>query len=280
MTKISLGGTHRTGRSWRLPSPLRSFGSGIASICALAVCLGLPGCSPLSEANRWIERSYSVFFQWKDGRESIHVIDDNTGRPESDPVLRRVVSDESRRVVDEILRRTELTTAEGRFNLTLSGSAEPYLMSSYAAEIPKLDELMNAATIWDLKDVRKILEGSVNVNALALDSGNTALILAASDPAKLFSRARIARFTNPPDGRTVHFLLSAGANPNVKGYLGAAALMRAGDPFIAQDLINCGADVNVKDLAGWTALIHAIRDHNAFFGLGLRGMQTFISFLC
>lgn len=242
--------------------PPRSLGGAIAAIWFLAACWGFSGLLTAREADHWLERSYCVSFEWNDGLKSVDVKDARTGKPESDRVLRRIVSDGSEHAVSEIIKRTELKKAEGRFNLTLRGSMQPYLMSWSNADIPKLDQLMEAAATWDLQATRRIIGEGMEINARALDSGNTALILAASDPFKTFSRTRVPRFKSPPDKRTVGYLLTSGADPNVKGYLGATALMRSNDAWIAQALISHGADVNAKDSNGWNAVVHAIQDHN------------------
>jgi ankyrin repeat protein len=234
---------------------------GVTFLCGLMFLLWLRSEHGRQKSAKWVDRSYTVSFQWNGSLKSLSIIDNRTRRPESDPVLRRIASDESRRVVTEILKRAELERAEGRFNLTLSGPAEPYLMTWSAPDIPKLDELMHAAATWDLETIKRIIGDGVNVNARALDSDNTALILAATNPAS-FRPTRLSRLDRPPDSKTVQYLLTAGANPNAKGYLGSTALMRTTDSSIARDLINHGANLNIADDKGWTALVYAVDGHN------------------
>lgn len=214
------------------------------------------------KSTHWIDSTYTVSFEWDEGLKSVQIVNHETGKTESDPELVRIISAESKHVVTEIANRAQLKRAEGRFNLTVRGSAKPYLMTWSEADVPKLDELMEAAAAWDLQTTRKMIGEGMEVNARALDSGNSALILAASDPFKTFSRARVSRFKSPPDKGTVGYLLTSGADPNVKGYLGATALMRSNDAWIAQALVSHGADVNAKDSNGWNAVVHAIQNHN------------------
>jgi len=177
---------------------------GVTFLCGLVFVLWLRSEHGRQKSAKWVDRSYTVTFQWNGSLKSVSIIDNETRRPESDPVLRRIASDELSRVVSQILKRAELERAEGRFNLTLSGPAEPYLMSWSAAHIPKLDELMHAAATWDLETIERIIGDGVNVNARALDSDNTALILAATNPAN-FRPTRLSRLDRPPDSKTVQY---------------------------------------------------------------------------
>ncbi|HEV2224119.1 MAG TPA: ankyrin repeat domain-containing protein [Candidatus Acidoferrales bacterium] len=234
----------------------------IGVACSLIVMAGFLGCMSGHKSGQWFDRSYRVSFECNEGFKSVRIIDNETGKPETDPALRRVALNQSESAIRDILNQAGLKRAEGQFDLSLQGSSEPYLVSWSGADIPELDQLMHAAATWDLDTVRRIISGGMNVDARALDSTNTALILAASDPTKLVTPARLSRFKHPPDRGTFEYLLAAGANPNAKGYLGATALMRANDAFIAQALIHHGADVNAKDNDGWGALVYAIRDGN------------------
>lgn len=236
--------------------------SGIVVICALVIGPGFSGCLGRHKSGQWLNRSYRVFFQWNDGLKSVRIIDNETGKPETDPALRRVALNQSESAIRNILNQAGLKRAEGQFDLSLQGSSEPYLVSWSGADIPELDQLMHAAATWDLETVRRIISGGMNVDARALDSSNTALILTASGPPKLFTPARLSRFKHPPDKGTFEYLLGAGANPSAKGYLGATALMRANDALIVQALIHHGADVNAKDNDGWGALVYAIKNEN------------------
>src|SRR5579862_9601595 len=94
---------------------------GVTFLCGLMFLLWLRSEHGRQKSAKWVDRSYTVSFQWNGSLKSLSIIDNRTRRPESDPVLRRIASDESRRVVTEILKRAELERAEGRFNLTLSG---------------------------------------------------------------------------------------------------------------------------------------------------------------
>ena len=247
--------------SWLNTKRIRSV-EAIGFVCSLVVIAGFLGCMRGHKSGQWLGRSYHVSFQWNEGLESVRIIDRETGKPETDPALRRVALNQSESAIRDILNQAGLKRAEGQFDLSLQGSSEPYLVSWSGADIPELDQLMHAAATWDLETVRRIISGGMNVDARALDSSNTALILAASDPTKLFTPARSSRFKHPPDNGTFQYLLAAGANPNAKGYLGATALMRADDALIAQSLIHHGADVNAKDNDGWDALVHAILSDN------------------
>jgi len=235
---------------------------GVGIACSLAVISGLLGCMSGHKSGQWLGRSYRVSFQWNEGLKSVRIIDDETGKPETDPALRRVALNQSESAIRDILNEAGLKRAEGQFDLSLQGSSEPYLVSWSGADIPELDQLMHAAATWDLETVRRIISGGMNVDARALDSSNTALILAASDPTRLFTSARLSRFKHPRDKGTFPYLLGAGANPNAKGYLGATALMRGNDALIVQALIHHGAAVNAKDNDGWGALVYAIKDGN------------------
>lgn len=245
--------------SWLNTKRIPSVGA-IGVACSLVVIAGFLGCMSGHKSGQWVGRSYRVSFQCNEGFKSVRIVDNETGKPETDPALRRVALTQSESAIRDILNQAGLKRAEGQFDLSLQGSSEPYLVSWSGADIPKLDQLMNAAATWDLETVRRIISGGMNVDARALDSGNTALILTASDPTRLFTPARLSRFKHPPNKGTFEYLLGAGANPSAKGYLGGTALMRANDALIVQSLIHHGADVNARANDGWSALVYAIRD--------------------
>ncbi|HYL63061.1 MAG TPA: ankyrin repeat domain-containing protein [Candidatus Methylomirabilis sp.] len=214
-----------------------------------------------SKSGPWIVRNYDVSFRWVNGAKSVQIIDSLTYKPEPIPSLRHIVLRQSKDIVRDIVNRAGLKAADGDFHLLLQGPSEPYLISWSQADIPELDQLAQAAATWDLETVRKLISGGMNVDARALDSGNTPLILAASDPTEMFRKVP-RQFRVPPNDQTFEFLLTAGANPNAKGYLGDTPLMRANDAPIVEALIRSGADVNAKNDFGWTALNDAIEDGN------------------
>lgn len=205
----------------------------------------------------WNSQSYLVEFQWNNRLEALklHAVPANS---ETDPQLRQAAFVNARDFATKLVRQAQMTNAEGQFGLYLCGCGKPFLASFSDADIPQLDQLMNAAAEWDLPTVRQLLADGVSVNARWLESGSTGLIYAASDPRRTFSPARIARLNHPPDPATFNYLLSAGADPNVRGYLGVTALMSAGDALMTRALLARGAAVNVSDDRGWTAVMYAV----------------------
>lgn len=236
-----------------------SLSRGIALLCCFVVAFEPQAARSGSKTDRWVARNYDVFFQWSDHLRSLRIVNEKTGKPETDPDLQYVALRESESIVRQLKYRTGLKTAEGQFRLGLQGESEPYLMSWSGADIPALDQLMHAAATWDLETVQELISGGMTVDARALDSGNTPLILAASNPTELFLRAP-KQFRRAPNEETFGYLLTAGANPNAKGYQGATALMRSNDTRVVETLILRGADVNAKDDDGWTALNYAVEN--------------------
>ncbi len=100
----------------------------------------------------------------------------------------------------------------------------------------------------------------------AADKGDVAAVRAAlrngskvdaKDPST-GDTALFAAAADNRDARVVSVLIKAGANVNVKDAGGMTALMVAGKADIAKALIKAGADVNAADNQGWTPLIYAV----------------------
>ena len=68
------------------------------------------------------------------------------------------------------------------------------------------------------------------------------------------------------DLATVNAAIAAGANVNITDEFGQTALMYAAgansDPKVIRVIIAAGAHVNAQSLAGWTALMYAVRDNS------------------
>jgi Ankyrin repeats (3 copies) len=205
------------------------------------------------------DHTYSIHFAWEHGVKEVHVVDAWTGK---DLYQRDLPASVSRQTVDEITRivsRTGLPRAEGHANLVMKGCGDPYLLRWSDWEIPDLSALMTAAMSWDLEWLHRIISSGINVNARQIGSDRTAIIWAAVDPRKgaLYDRVR-ETLNRKPDGGTVEYLLSAGADPNAADAQGETALMRA-DGSTAGQLIAAGAKVSASDKDGLTPLMYASR---------------------
>lgn len=210
-----------------------------------------------NNCRHWKAQAYLVTFQWKDGLKalSLHPVRADAG---NDSKLEDAAYGNARGFASAMMTRAQTSRADGQFRLYLCGCGNPYLVSRSNPDIPKIDQLMNAAASWDLPTVRGLVSRGMSVNARSIESGSTALIYAASDPSKTLSPARVAKLSPSPDPTTYEYLLSAGADPNARGYLGVTALMRASDASITRALLASGAAVNTSDDRGWTAVMYAV----------------------
>jgi ankyrin repeat protein len=123
----------------------------------------------------------------------------------------------------------------------------PSLLGDARGPKPGLTALMQAAGKGDLAEVRKQLSGNANPNAQD-SSGATALIYA----------------TQAANPELLSILLRAGADPNVRTYMGQTETMAASISFRLPEeklkiLLAAGADVNAQDQEGQTALMLAVR---------------------
>jgi ankyrin repeat protein len=205
-----------------------------------------------------LSRTYRVKFSWNGSGPSDVEIVDNDVRGRDIPLqMRATVRDEAVNEIKKVLGPTQLTRAEGAALLKLEGCGEPYLISWTEWQVPVLSDLMGAAESWDLDEIRRLVEGGVNINAREIGSGRTAIIWAALDPRKgagyQTTRNRVSR---GPNVETVQFLLHAGADPNARDNDGETALMHA-DGISVSALLAAGGDVNTSDNAGLTALMYA-----------------------
>jgi ankyrin repeat protein len=143
--------------------------------------------------------------------------------------------------------------------LALTGLAMMALAPARAGKIAKrrmrVDQaLCDAASIGELRRVKRLLEGGVNPDS-ADEDGTTALMAA----------------TFAGQARVVRVLLDAGADPDIQDISGMTAMMNAviangemdiggAHPIfveIIELLIAAGADVQLEDQDGMTAAAHA-----------------------
>lgn len=211
-----------------------------------------------SQAGRtWVDRNYHVFFRLDDGTKAVEILDVATGRPEGDQALRAIAIRESKAVTSQLADQTRMKRAEGEFYLSLQGYSQPFLIKWFDPKIPALAQFMTAAEFQDIETVRESLAKGINVNARDFGTGRTALIWAAGDAARGVSPSILKRLTRPPDKRVLEVLLAAGADPNVKDINGLTALMRA-DSSQVRVLVRYGADLNARDHEGRTPLVYAV----------------------
>src|SRR5690348_8074477 len=97
--------------------------SAVVALVALTVCAVF--LVNARTPGQWVDRAYIVSFEWNAGLKSLRVIESGTGKPEANPVLRRVVLRESRDAAAQIVKLAALSQADGHFGVTLDGSSEP-----------------------------------------------------------------------------------------------------------------------------------------------------------
>lgn len=129
---------------------------------------------------------------------------------------------------------------------------------AYLLNIRKNDELGSAAFYGDIKKINELLKiPQIDINARDR-RGNTVLM-----------RVRMEACCQQPTYQnykeTIKLLLNAGANPNLKNMGGCTALMFAaveGYKEIVELLLNRGADPYCKDYQGKTTLMYAAEKAN------------------
>lgn len=112
------------------------------------------------------------------------------------------------------------------------------------------EELRLAAREGKLAEVKKLVEGGTNINAVYGDNSWTAVMEAAEEG----------------HNEIVQYLLSKGADPNIVNKAKWTALMYAADQEyaeVAASLIAGKADVNIKNIGGNNALLYAVAKKNA-----------------
>lgn len=112
------------------------------------------------------------------------------------------------------------------------------------------EELLEAASDGDNRKVKKLLAKGADVNALSTEHGRSALIIAAF-------KSQI----NPINSlNIVRLLINHGADVNLQDNQGETALMWAsiqGNEGIVEALMKKGPDVDLQNNKGWTALMYA-----------------------
>jgi len=173
-------------------------------------------------------RAYTVYFNWKGNLNSIQIVDVKTGKAETSSKLRALVSKEAAEKVRKIASATGLKNPEGKLSLSLGGCSPPYLISWSNPEIPELSKLMEAAELWNLAELKRLLATGINVNARDFQ-GHTALMYAATNPMKELNKhpGDLEKLGFKPDIRAVELLLTAGADPNATDDYGVTPLKLA-----------------------------------------------------
>lgn len=126
----------------------------------------------------------------------------------------------------------------------MMGQSEPVNNdTSYYVPLDDDFNLIIAASKGHLDNVRNLLSGGADINAVTVD--NISALMYASENG---------------DVEMVNLLLEKGADPNIKPYNGATALIGAAKlnhQAIAELLINYGANINARDEEGVTAIHYA-----------------------
>ena len=152
---------------------------------------------------------------------------------------------------------------------------------------PTPDEmLLIAAESGNTPELRNALAQGAHVNTMGLIDGRTALNIAAQsghaeivkilldagaqiDSRDAYGRTALSWQASEDNFKMVEFLLRHGANPHLRDRHGRTALHRAtrgsndqGNPAIAVELLNYGADINAQDSDGQTPLMIALANHD------------------
>ncbi len=175
-------------------------------------------------------KTYTVYFNWNGNLKSLRVVDVQTRKDEVSSKLRTVISREATEKVGKMVLETGLKSAEGHVSLSLGGCSQPYLITWFNPEIPELSNLMKAAELWNLEELKRLLATGINVNARDFQ-GHTALMYAAVDPRKELRKhpGALGKLSFKPDIGAVELLLKAGADPNAMDAFGVTPLKLADD---------------------------------------------------
>jgi uncharacterized protein len=209
-------------------------------VAALLLLMLLDSChvGPRADGN------YVIRFAWDRGLREVEVVRERTDR-QLPAAIRNEVVGEAEPIIEEQLKKANLTRAEGELRLVLSGPP-PYAVFPSGIQIlrPSISELFAAVDLEDVDKIKALVSQHQNVNQRELPNQRTALFMAAAG-------RRI---------RSLQALLDLGADPNIPDFegdtpLGTAAI--AGDRTAVQLLINAGAQVDHANGVGLTPLMKA-----------------------
>jgi len=179
-------------------------------------------------------RVYEVRYSWDEGVKSIDIINPKTGRRVWNPLWRELAMRDAKRVLPELVKRSGLRRAKGRFLIDFWDFEQPYLglCPGDSADLtdPDVTPLMIALQKNDYATARRLVAEGADANA-ADQSGWTALMGAALSP----------------DPTTTRLLLGAGAHVNASDKDSVTPLYIAvfnRNIATASELINHGSDVN------------------------------------
>jgi uncharacterized protein len=221
-----------------LPAPRARFRSRVAALFLLML---LDGCHAGSRA----EGDYVLRFVWDRGLRQVEVARDHADDNQLPAAVRGEVIKEAEPIIQEQLKKANLTAAQGELKLILSGPP-PYAVFTPGIQIlsPSISDVFAAVELEDVDKIEALVSQHKNVNQRELPSQRTALFMAAAGRCVKSLRA----------------LLDLGADPNVPDFegdtpLGAAVV--ADSKASAQLLINAGAKVNHANGVGLTPLMKA-----------------------
>jgi ankyrin repeat protein len=189
-------------------------------------------------------RVYEVRYSWDDGVKWIDIINAKTGKRERNPLWRELATRDAKKVLPDLVKRSGLRRAKGRFLIDFWDFDQPFLGRCRGDQEvftdPDVTPLMVALRDGDDVKARRLVAAGTEVNA-ADQSGWTALM----------GGARSA------DPTTARMLLAAGANVNARDNDGDTPLFVAvfnRNVATASELINHGGDVNAISKYGGTPL--------------------------
>jgi len=224
---------------------------GISMVIALLWAKSNRTCnSPLAT------RTYQIYFKWNGEIQNLRLECAPDNREERQENIKAIVQKEASIEVRKVAVSNRWGKMSGSASVTVFGCAEPYVVKIADYQLPKLASLMNAAGLWNVNEIRKLLADGVDVNAR--DSfGHTPLMYAVADP-----RNKYAEFYRragwQPDIESIRTLLAAGADPNATDRSDLTVLMLAEDSTL-EPLFAGGANVNLRNKNGDTALMYAAR---------------------
>ncbi len=187
---------------------------------------------------------YTVEFVWDHGSTTARLAG-RSAKLHLDSSLRDLILKEAEKVVADQLPMTGFSRAEGYLELTVLGPTPAFVeIHKFQVTQPDILQIMAAVEREDIRELRRLISLSQNVNVKQPPAWRTPLYTAAAG--------------NHP--KSVEVLVELGADPNIADINGSTALSAAsmsGNAKTIQQLVHAGAGVNSPGPAGLTPMMLA-----------------------
>ena len=216
----------------------------VALTVSCALCIVSAVCNVACSGSKPISGNYSGTFSWHDGLKDLTLSLDSDKQQRLD-LRNGALEAEIRSLIQEKTRQANLNNARGIVAISfLGGSPSLVSLRRFEIRIPDFSELLSYVQLQDIDQIKRFVDANHDVNQRDLPSQRTALFYAASTSRQ----------------KSVRFLLSLHADPNIADFEGDTPLMAAvtiGSLGVVQDLMSSNANINQVNNNGETPVIRA-----------------------